>query len=45
MTRFVVAEPWLLVATPTPVAVASIVATTRADRIRLECIHLKYPRR
>jgi futalosine hydrolase len=32
-----------LVATPTPVAVASIVPTTSADRIRLECIRLEYP--
>ncbi len=42
-TCVAVAVLWPLVATPTPVAVASIVATTSADRMRLECIRLKYP--
>jgi hypothetical protein len=42
ITRLDVAEPSSCVATPTPVAVASIVAATTPDRIKLGCMHLEY---
>jgi futalosine hydrolase len=42
ITRFAVAALWPLVATPTPVAVATNVAATTAERRSVACMHLEY---